>query len=132
MKHGLCSLGDHVADPVTGVRISQTQRHANILEYLDAAEPLGFDTVVAGEHHFSDFIMSVPQMFLARLAGRTQHMQLASGVTLLPHHDPVRLAEDFATLDVLSDGRAEMWVGKGVEPPLYKQFGQSADEAGAR
>jgi len=132
MQQGLCTLGDHVADPTTGVRTSQTERHANILEYLAAAEPLGFDTAVAGEHHFSDFIMSVPQLFLARLAGQSSKLRLATGVTLLPHHDPVRLAEDFATLDVLSDGRAEMWVGKGVEPKVYDQFGQAAEEAAPR
>lgn len=124
MQFGLLSLGDHRADPATGHRTTQSERHANIVEYLDAAEPLGFDTVVAGEHHFGDFIMSVPQMFLSRIAGRTSAIRLASGVTLLPHHDPVRVAEDFATLDVLSGGRAELWVGKGVEPAIYEKFGQ--------
>ncbi len=126
MEQGLCSLGDHVADPTTGVRTSQAERHANILDYLAAAEPMGFDAVVAGEHHFSDFIMSVPQIFLAWLAGQTSTIRLASGVTLLPHHDAVRIAEDFASLDVVSCGRAELWVGKGVEPYVYQHFGQDA------
>ena len=132
IEQGLCSLGDHVADPTTGERTPQAQRHAEILHYLDMAEPLGFDVVVAGEHHFSDFIMSVPQMWLARIAGRTDRIRLATGVTLLPHHDPVRIAEDFATLDVLSDGRAEVWMGKGVEPTVYEHFGQAAEEAADR
>jgi len=99
------------------------------LEYLSAAETLGFDAVVAGEHHFSDFIMAVPQMFLAWVAAQTKHVRLASGVTLLPHHDAVRIAEDFATLDVLSDGRAEVWVGKGVEPYVYRHFDQDVANA---
>ncbi|MEO2184644.1 MAG: LLM class flavin-dependent oxidoreductase, partial [bacterium] len=129
MQIGLCSLGDHRADPTTGIRTSQAERHANILEYLSAAEPLGFDTVVAGEHHFSDFIMAVPQMFLTWVAAQTSQVRLASGVTLLPHHDAVRIAEDFATLDVLSGGRAEVWVGKGVEPGVYRQFDQEAKNA---
>ena len=132
LKQGLCTLGDHVIDPTSGVRTTQAERHANILEYLLAAEPLGFDTVVAGEHHFSDFIMSAPHMFLAWLAAQTEHVRLATGVSLLPHHDAVYLAEDFATLDVISNGRAEMWVGKGVEPAVYEQFGQQADQATAR
>jgi alkanesulfonate monooxygenase SsuD/methylene tetrahydromethanopterin reductase-like flavin-dependent oxidoreductase (luciferase family) len=132
MQQGLCTLGDHVADPTTGVRDSQQLRHQHILEYLTAAEPLGFDTIVTGEHHFSDFIMSVPQIFLAWIAGQTKDLRLATGVTLLPHHDPVRLAEDFATLDVVSNGRAEMWVGKGVEPYIYKHFGQDPGEAAER
>ena len=129
MDFGLCTLGDHRADPTTGIRTSQAERHANVLEYLSAAEPLGFDAVVAGEHHFSDFIMSVPQMFLSWVAAQTKNVRLASGVTLLPHHDAVRIAEDFATLDVLSDGRAEVWIGKGVEPYLYRQFNQDAKNA---
>jgi len=121
---GICTLGDHRADPATGVRTSQAERHANIKEYLLRADELGFDLGIVGEHHFSDFITSVPQIFLAWLAGQTKTMRLASGVTLLPHHDPVRIAEDFATLDVVSDGRAEVWVGKGVEPYAYQYFGQ--------
>lgn len=124
MELGLLTLGDHVADPATGVRTTQAERHRDILEYLDFAEPAGFDVVVVGEHHFSDFIVSVPQVFLAWVAARTSTIRLATGVTLLPHHDPVRLAEDFATLDVVSNGRAEVWVGKGVEPYVYRQFGQ--------
>ena len=113
MELGLLTLGDHVADPATGVRTAQAERHRDILEYLDFAEPAGFDVAVVGEHHFSDFIVSVPQVFLAWVAARTSTIRLATGVTLLPHHDPVRLAEDFATLDVVSNGRAEVWVGKG-------------------
>jgi alkanesulfonate monooxygenase SsuD/methylene tetrahydromethanopterin reductase-like flavin-dependent oxidoreductase (luciferase family) len=73
--------------------------------------------------------MAVPQMFLTWVAAQTSQVRLASGVTLLPHHDAVRIAEDFATLDVLSDGRAEVWVGKGVEPGLYRHFDQEAKNA---
>ncbi|MDD9905860.1 MAG: LLM class flavin-dependent oxidoreductase [Rhodospirillaceae bacterium] len=131
MEVGLCSLGDHRADPVTGVWTTQDERHAHIMEYLLAAEPLGFDTLVCGEHHFSGFIMSVPQIFLAWIAGQTERIRLATGVTLLPHHDPVRIAEDFATLDVVSGGRAEVWVGKGVEPYVYAHYGQDFKRATA-
>ncbi|MBT3788539.1 MAG: LLM class flavin-dependent oxidoreductase [Alphaproteobacteria bacterium] len=124
MQHGLCSLGDHVKDPTTGKRTTQEERHRDIMEYFLAAEPMGFNAVVAGEHHFSDFIMSAPHIFLAWLAGQTKNLRLATGITLLPNHDPVFLAEDFATLDVVSGGRAEIWVGKGVEPYNYDHFGQ--------
>ena len=128
MELGLLTLGDHLADPATGMRTPQSQRHQEILQYLDFAEDGGFDAVIVGEHHFSDFIVSVPQVFLAWVAARTSHVRLATGVTLLPHHDAVRLAEDFATLDVVSGGRAEVWVGKGVEPYVYRQFGQDASK----
>jgi len=129
MKLGLLTLGDHVADPLTGLRTSQAQKHQQLLDYLDFAAPAGFDTVVVGEHHFSDFIVSVPQVFLTWVGARHPEVRLATGVTLLPHHDPVRLAEDFATLDVVSGGRAEVWVGKGVEPSVYRHFGQDASRA---
>lgn len=129
MDLGLLTLGDHRADPATGQRSTQGERHSQILDYLDFAAPAGFDTVIVGEHHFSDFIVSVPQVFLAWIAARHPTVGLATGVTLLPHHDPVRLAEDFATLDVVSGGRAEMWVGKGVEPDVYAQFGQDVSAA---
>ena len=129
MELGLLTLGDHRADPATGLRTTQAERHANILDYLDHAEPAGFNAVFVGEHHFSDFITSAPPVFLAWLAGRTSTITLGSGVTLLPHHDPVKTAEDFATLDVVSGGRAELWVGRGVEPYVYEHFGQDADRA---
>ena len=129
MELGLLTLGDHRADPSTGIRTPASQRHKEIFEYLDFADPAGFDLVAVGEHHFSDFIISVPQVFLGWLAGRHSKIRLATGVTLLPHHDPVRLAEDFATLDVVSGGRAEVWVGKGVEPYVYRQFGQDNTRA---
>ena len=132
MEVGLCTLGDHRADPATGDWTTQAERHATILEYLSEGEALGFDTLVCGEHHFSGFIMSVPQIFLAWLAARTKSARLASGVTLLPHHDPVRIAEDFASLDVVSGGRAELWVGKGVEHYVYEHYGQTFGEASAR
>lgn len=129
MDFGLLTLGDHRADPSTGVRNSQAEKHKQLLEYLSYAEPAGFGSVMVGEHHFSDFIVSVPQVFLAWIGAQFPNLGLATGVTLLPHHDPVRLAEDFATLDVVSGGRAEMWVGKGVEPKVYAQFGQDASKA---
>lgn len=129
MQLGLLTLGDHRADPVTGVRNSQAERHREIFEYISYAEPAGFDAVFVGEHHFSDFITASPPIFLAWLAGQTSKISLGSGVTLLPHHDPVKVAEDFATLDVVSDGRAEMWVGRGVEPKVYGHFGQDASRA---
>lgn len=129
MELGLLTLGDHLADPATGIQTTQHEKHQELLDYLDFAAPAGFDTVIVGEHHFSSFIVSVPQVFLAWVGARHPNVRLATGVTLLPHHDPVRLAEDFATLDVVSGGRAELWVGKGVEPYVYRQFGQDSSKA---
>jgi len=129
MEIGLLTLGDHVADPRTGRRTSQAQRHANILEYAHSAEPLGFDALLLGEHHFSDFIISAPHLFLAEVAARTTRLRLATAVTLLAHHDAAHIAEDFATLDVLSHGRAEIMVGRGVEPETYAHHGQKIEDS---
>ncbi|MGH1490136.1 MAG: LLM class flavin-dependent oxidoreductase [Acidimicrobiales bacterium] len=128
MDFGLLTLGDHRADPASGARTTQEEKHREILDYIDYAEPAGFDAVLVGEHHFSDFIISAPHVFLSWLAGRTSKVRLGTGVSLLPHHDPVRLAEDFATLDVISDGRAEVWCGRGVERSVYGQFGQDVSK----
>ena len=65
MELGLLTLGDHRADPSTGVRTTQAERHRDILEYLDYAEPAGFDALFVGEHHFSDFITASPPVFLS-------------------------------------------------------------------
>ena len=84
MELGLLTLGDHRTDPASGVATSQAERHKNLLEYLDYAEPAGFDAAFVGEHHFSDFITASPAVFLAWLAGRTSKLTVGSGVTLLP------------------------------------------------
>ena len=87
MEVGLLTLGDHVPAPLTGRRTSQEQRHHNIREYVHSAEPLGFDALLLGEHHFSDFFISAPHLFLADVAARTTRLRLATAVTLLAYHD---------------------------------------------
>jgi alkanesulfonate monooxygenase SsuD/methylene tetrahydromethanopterin reductase-like flavin-dependent oxidoreductase (luciferase family) len=131
MEFGLMSLGDHLPDPATGQRTSQVRRFREIVDYAILGERLGFDAVHLGEHHFSQYIVSAPQMLLAAIAERTSRIRLSTGVTLLPHHDPLRIAEDFATLDVLSDGRAELIVGRGVFPHTYRHMGQDIEQSRA-
>jgi alkanesulfonate monooxygenase SsuD/methylene tetrahydromethanopterin reductase-like flavin-dependent oxidoreductase (luciferase family) len=132
MEFGLMSLGDHLPDPATGRRMTtQAQRFREIVDYCVMGEALGFDAVHLGEHHFSHYIVSAPQMVLASVAERTKKIKLSTGVTLLPHHDPLRIAEDFATLDVLSDGRAEVVIGRGVFPHTYRHMGQDIEQSRA-
>jgi alkanesulfonate monooxygenase SsuD/methylene tetrahydromethanopterin reductase-like flavin-dependent oxidoreductase (luciferase family) len=132
MEFGLMSLGDHLPDPATGRRAAtQAERFREIVDYLVMAERLGFDAVHLGEHHFSHYIVSAPQMVLASVAEHTKKLKLSTGVTLLPHHDPLRIAEDFATLDVLSNGRAEVVIGRGVFPHTYKHMGQDIEQSRA-
>lgn len=123
MDIGILSLGDHVPNPHTGVRNSQQDRLRSIIDSAIAGEDMGFSMIALGEHHFNDYIISSPELMLAAIAERTERMRLATAVTLLATSDPVKVAEDFATLDLLSNGRAEIVVGRGINPETYAAFG---------
>ncbi len=124
MREGLLILGDHLADPHTGHKTSQAARHRQIVELGVRAEQLGFDSVWLGEHHLCDYILSSPPVVLAAIGERTSRLRLGTGVTLLGNLDPVRAAEDYATLDVLSGGRVEVVTGRGIMRRTYRDFGQ--------
>ncbi|GAB2848463.1 LLM class flavin-dependent oxidoreductase [Actinocorallia aurea] len=128
MELGILSLGDHLPDPRTGEQVSQAARHRAIVEAGVRAEELGFTMYAVGEHHFNDYIVSSPSVVLAAIASRTSRIRLAPAVTLLPMADPVRVAEDFATLDLISGGRLEMVVGRGISSKDYRAFGYDPAE----
>jgi alkanesulfonate monooxygenase SsuD/methylene tetrahydromethanopterin reductase-like flavin-dependent oxidoreductase (luciferase family) len=132
MRCGMLILGDHLADPVRGGRISAAARHRQIVELGVAAEALGFDSVSLGEHHLCDYILSAPPVVLAAVAERTQRIRLGTGVTLLGSLDPVRAAEDYATVDVLSGGRLELVAGRGILRRTYSDFGIDPADSRAR
>lgn len=93
------------------------------IDLMVAAEELGFDSVWPAEHHFSEYgYCASPQVTLAAVATRTSKIRLGSGVVILPFHHPVRVAEDFAFLDLLSGGRMELGVGRGYSPLEYRGF----------
>ena len=98
--------------------------YAHWLEQIDAAESLGFDSFWVTEHHFRYFggMLPNPQMLLAAAAQRTKRMRVGSAVTILPMHDPIRIAEDFAMVDLLSDGRLNFGAGRGMHPLEYAVF----------
>jgi alkanesulfonate monooxygenase SsuD/methylene tetrahydromethanopterin reductase-like flavin-dependent oxidoreductase (luciferase family) len=126
---GLISFADHVTDPVTGRRPSQVERMARVVESAALAEQAGFASFGVGEHHFSDYILSAPELVLAYCAARTERIKLGTSVTLLANVDPVRQAESLATLDVLSDGRAQVTFARGVSEDTAHAFGiASIDE----
>jgi alkanesulfonate monooxygenase SsuD/methylene tetrahydromethanopterin reductase-like flavin-dependent oxidoreductase (luciferase family) len=130
MHVGLLSLGDHMTDPVTGVKTTQAERHRSLVEQAVLAEQLGFRSVHLGEHHFCDYILSAPPVVLAAIAERTSTLRLSTGVTLGANLDPVRVAEDYATLDLLSGGRIEPVIGRGTAfPHTFRAFGQDATVA---
>lgn len=130
MRLGVMTLGDHVANPHTGRLVTQAERHRSIVELAVLAEEVGLDSVWLGEHHFCDYIVSSPAVVLAAIAERTTRIRLGTSVALLPNLDPVRVAEDYATVDVLSGGRIELAVGRGIVDRVYEGFGQ--DPAAAR
>ncbi|MFM7537137.1 MAG: LLM class flavin-dependent oxidoreductase [Acidimicrobiales bacterium] len=124
---GLTTLGDHLPDPNTGWRPTEPARFREFVELGVTAEELGFAAFHLGEHHFCDYVLSSPIPILAAVGERTRRLRLSTAVSLLPQHDPVLVAEDYATVDVLSDGRAELIAGRGVFRGLYDQFGQDPD-----
>ncbi|MEN8185205.1 MAG: LLM class flavin-dependent oxidoreductase [Myxococcota bacterium] len=133
MEIGLLSLGDHLPDPTTQERPeSSAQRHQAIVESAVHAEALGFDSVWLGEHHFCDYVLSAPAIVLAAIAARTERIRLGTGVTLLANLDPVRVAEDYATLDGISAGRLELVAGRGILAETYEAFGQAPEESRER
>ncbi|HEY8544255.1 MAG TPA: LLM class flavin-dependent oxidoreductase [Acidimicrobiales bacterium] len=129
----LLSLGDHLPDPTSGDRVSQRDRLRGIVDMAVLAEELGFTGVAVGEHHFHGYIVSAPELLLAAIADATSQLRLTTAVTLLAHADPVRVAEQLNTLDVLSGGRAEMTIARGVSARTWRAFGlRDEDEVRAR
>jgi alkanesulfonate monooxygenase SsuD/methylene tetrahydromethanopterin reductase-like flavin-dependent oxidoreductase (luciferase family) len=127
MREGLLILGDHLPNPHTGVKTTPAERHRQIVELGVRAEGLGFDSVWLGEHHLCDYILSAPPVVLAAIAARTSRLRLGTGVTLLGSLDPIRAAEDYATLDGISQGRVEVVAGRGVLRRTYADFGHDPD-----
>lgn len=133
MRVGLLSLGDHLCDPVTGIMTTQAERHRSLVEQAVLAEACGFASVHLGEHHFCDYILASPPVVLAAVAERTRTIRLSTGVTLGVNLDPVRIAEDYATVDLLSEGRVEPVIGRGTFfPHTFAAFGQDPADARER
>lgn len=120
---GLLSLADHLRDPVGGGQTTQAERYALILQSAVWAEQAGFAHIGIGEHHFSNYIVPSPLLLLAAVAARTTTVRLGTSVTLLASLDPLRVAEDLAALDVISNGRAEMTFARGVIESNQSAFG---------
>lgn len=130
MKLSLMTLGDQVTDPVTGVCPTAGERHRAIVEAAAVADDAGFHGVHIGEHHGLEYIYSAPPVILAAIAERTRNLRLSTAVTLAANLDPVRAAEDYATVDVLSGGRCEVVVGRGnFFVSTYTLFGQRIEDS---
>ena len=123
MEIGLDSFVAIQSDPTTGETLTPAARLRDLLEEIALADQVGLDVFGIGEHHREDFLDSAPAIILAAAAARTQRIRLSSAVTVLSAHDPVRVFQDFATLDLLSQGRAEIVAGRGSFTEAYPLFG---------
>jgi probable LLM family oxidoreductase len=123
MQIGIDSFAAAVSDPATGITISPADRLRNLLEEITVADQLGLDVFGIGEHHRTEYLDSAPAIILAAAAARTQNIRLTSAVTVLSAADPVRVFQEFATLDLISNGRAEIVAGRGSFIESFPLFG---------
>ena len=127
-EFGIYTLGDISADPVSGQLPSAGDRMKEIVAAAKLADEAGLDVFGVGEHHRLDFVISSPPVVLAAIAQATKQIRLTSATTVLGTSDPVRVFEDFSTLDLLSDGRAEIIAGRGAYVESFPLFGYELDD----
>jgi probable LLM family oxidoreductase len=125
---GIYTLADIGPDPLTGKSISTKQRMDEIMKAAKLAEEAGLDIFGVGEHHRLDYAVSSPAVVLSAIAQATKRIKLTSATSVLSTLDPVRLYEDFATLDLISDGRAEILAGRGAFIESFPLFGYSTND----
>ena len=128
MKFGLLFNTDYHAE----VHGPPAEYYAHILDEIVLAEALGFHSAWFGEHHYSAYSFGAPAVMATAAAARTNRIRLGTGVSLLPIHNPIRLAEEYATLDILSGGRLEYGVGRGFLRYALDLFGVEEDESHER
>jgi probable LLM family oxidoreductase len=128
MQFGVYTFGETTTDPLTGVRVEPAQRLRDLVEEIAFADQVGLDVFGVGEHHRPDYAVSAPAIVLAAAAERTRRIRLTSAVTVLSSEDPVRVFQQFATLDLLSGGRAEIMAGRGSFIESFPLFGQDLED----
>lgn len=127
MQIGIDSFVDNTADPRTGAVQDPADRVADLLDEIVLADQVGLDVFGLGEHHRKEYLSSAPAVLLAAAAARTERILLTSAVTVLSSDDPVRVFQQFATLDLISRGRAEITIGRGSFIESYPLFGFDLD-----
>jgi probable LLM family oxidoreductase len=128
MELGITTFVENTPDPATGRTLDPAERLRNLLEEVELADQLGLDVFGIGEHHRWDYLVSAPAVVLAAAAARTKRIRLTSAVSVLSSDDPVRVWQQFATLDLLSNGRAEIMAGRGSFIESFPLFGHSLDD----
>lgn len=125
---GIYSFVEATPNPVTGEHINPHQRVQNLLEEIELADQVGLDVFGLGEHHREEYVSSAPDVLLAAAASRTKNIRLSSAVTVLSSDDPVRVFQRFATLDLASNGRAEILAGRGSFIESFPLFGYDLND----
>ena len=128
MELGIYTFAERTPNPATGLLVSAEQRLRDLMEEIELADQAGLDVFGVGEHHRPDYVVSAPAVVLAAAAARTARIRLTSAVTVLSSDDPVRVFQDFATLDLLSGGRAEIMAGRGSFIESFPLFGFPLDD----
>lgn len=123
MEFGIYTFVENTPDPETGAVLEPAERLQNLMEEVELADNLGLDVFAVGEHHREEYISSAPSVILAAAASRTENIRLSSAVTVLGSEDPVRVYQQYSTLDLLSNGRAEIMVGRGSFIESFPLFG---------
>jgi probable LLM family oxidoreductase len=128
MELGVSTFVELTPDPSTGKTISPYERMKDVLEEIELADQAGLEVYAIGEHHRPDFVASAPAVIMAAAAAKTKNIKLSSAVTVLSSDDPVRVYQQFATVDLISQGRAEIMAGRGSFIESFPLFGYDLDD----
>jgi putative FMN-dependent luciferase-like monooxygenase len=124
MQFGIFTVGDVTTDPTTGRAPTEAERIRSMVAIAEKAEEVGLDVFATGEHHNPPFVPSSPTTLLGYVAARTSRLILSTSTTLITTNDPVKIAEDYAMLQHLADGRVDLMMGRGNTAPVYPWFGR--------
>jgi putative FMN-dependent luciferase-like monooxygenase len=124
MQFGIFSVGDVTTDPTTGRTPTEAERIRAMVAIATRAEEVGLDVFATGEHHNPPFVPSSPTTMLGYIAARTEKIILSTATTLITTNDPVKIAEDYAMLQHLAEGRVDLMMGRGNTGPVYPWFGK--------
>src|SRR6478609_6843267 len=124
MQIGVFSVSDITTDPTTGRTPTENERIKAAVAIAKKVEEIGMDVYAIGEHHNRPFFSSSPTTTLAYIAAQTERITLSTSTTLITTNDPVKIAEDYATLQHLTDGRVDLMMGRGNTGPVYPWFGK--------
>jgi probable LLM family oxidoreductase len=128
MEFGISTFGEIRADHVPGKAVNAHKRVQQLLKEAKLADEIGLDVFALGEHHRKDYVISAPEMILAAAASITNNIKFISAVTVLSSADPVRVFQNFATLDLISNGRAEIMAGRGSFIESFPLFGYDLED----